>query len=99
MQILVKQTTFTAQLVLPPPLYTFFYKEHEAQFSQNLRTVLASTEEQTLKFSVKEQVFAVDVVYKIKQVLQISKLLFASCLLMYSCFSQQCKDKTSDSTS
>jgi len=47
-----------------------------------LRTISASKEEQTLKFSILEQLFADNVVCKCRA---ISKLHFASCLFTFSC--------------
>jgi len=48
-------------------------------FAQNLRTIPASAEEQSLKFSV--QVLWT----KQQQVRTISKVYFASCLFTYNC--------------
>jgi len=67
-------------------LYTFFflkeqfYKNTRLRFAQNLRTIPTSAEERSLKFLIKEQTLAVNVVFKITA----SATQLANCILLHA---------------
>jgi len=45
-----------------------FFVRTQAHFSQNLRTISASAEEQSFNFSILDQIFAVNAMYKTEHV-------------------------------
>jgi len=65
------------------------------KFKNKLRRIPTSAEEQSHKFSILEQIFAVNVSYKIaaSATQLVFKLHFASCLFTYRCSFQLCEHK------